>query len=268
MKMKMKKGDTSRLQGTWHITALEVDGQPATASGQIEVKGDRFTGLGMGAVYEGKLLVDATLKPATIDMVFTKGPEKGNTNRGIFEFTGDDRWRLCLQMSGKDRPKKFATSQGGGLALETLERAPRPALHARTKAGKAVAPPPDFPTDAIPELAGEWQMIAMAFNGAPLEETYCKMGKRVAQGNEVTVFMGPQTILKAFYAIDRSQRPHTMDYAVTHGSAKGKKQFGIFEMAGDSFTTSFAAPGKPRPTDFTSNHGDGRTVTTWRRTRE
>jgi uncharacterized protein (TIGR03067 family) len=263
--MKTKTPDTARLQGTWHITALEVDGEAMAAGGQIEVKGDRFTSLGMGVVYEGKLLVDASQKPKTIDMVFTKGPEKGNTNRGIFEFTGDDRWRLCLQMTGQDRPKKFATTAGGGLALETLERSPRTAAHTKTKPGKAVAPPPDFPIDPIPELEGEWQMITMSHNGAPLDAAYCKMGKRVAQGNELTVFMGPQTILKAFYAIDRSKRPHTMDYVVTHGSAKGKKQFGIFEITGDSFTTSFAAPGKPRPSDFTSKHGDGRTVTKWKR---
>jgi uncharacterized protein (TIGR03067 family) len=112
----------------------------------------------------------------------------------------------------------------------------------------------------VRELEGEWQMIAMSHNGQPLEEMYCKMGKRVASGNELTVFMGPQTILKTFYAIDRSVKPNTMDYALS-----GKRQFGIFEYKGDSLTTCFSAPGKPRPTDFASTRGDGRTVTTWKK---
>ncbi len=105
VKAKSAKSAIARLQGTWNITALEVDGQPMAAGGQLVVKGDHFTSLGMGATYQGKLLVDASAKPATIDMVFTKGPEKGNTDRGIFEFTGANSWRLCLQMTGQDRPK-------------------------------------------------------------------------------------------------------------------------------------------------------------------
>jgi len=257
------KPDTAKLQGTWNISALEVDGQPMAAGGQIVVKGDRFTSLGVGFTYEGKLLVDASKKPATLDMVFTKGPEKGNTNRGIFEFTGKDSWRLCLQMTGKDRPKKFATTPGRGLALETLERAAKAA--GKAKPAKAPTVPSDFPTDPIPELEGEWQMITCSHSGEALEAAYCKMGKRVAKGNETTVFMGPQTILKAFYAIDRSRQPNTIDYVLAHGPAAGKKQFGILELAGDSFKVSFSPVGQPRPGDFSSTPGDGRTVTTWKK---
>ena len=259
------KSDTASLQGTWNITALEVDGQSMDAAGQVVVKGDRFTSLGMGPAYEGKLVVDPSKKPTTIDMVFTKGPEKGNTNRGIFEFTGKDSWRLCLQTSGPDRPKKFATAAGHGLALETLQRAGTATAPAKAKKSKSVTLPPGFPTDPVPELAGEWQMIAMSQSGQPLDPAYCQMGKRVASGNETAVYMGPQTILKAFYAIDRSVKPNTMDYVLTHGAGSGKRQFGIFELTGDSFIVSFAAVGKPRPTDFSSKKGDGRTVTTWKR---
>jgi uncharacterized protein (TIGR03067 family) len=275
--VKSAKSDTAKLQGTWNVTALEVDGQPVAAGGQIVVKGDRFTSLGVGFTYEGKLLIDAMKKPGTIDMLFTKGPEKGNTNRGIFEFTGKNSWRLCLQMTGKDRPKKFTTLAGRGLALETLVRAGKSrggarlgsagsaAVQAKAKKSKAITLPPDFPTDRVPELEGEWQMTALSHNGEPLEAAYCKIGKRFASGNETAVFMGPQTILKAFYAINRGVHPNTMDYVLAHGPAAGKKQFGIFEQMGDSFTVSFSPPGQPRPPDFSSTRGDGRTVTTWKR---
>src|SRR5438105_6502072 len=99
------------LQGAWNIASLEVDGETMPASGTITVKGTTFVSLGMGSTYEGNLKIDAKAKPHAIDMVFTKGPEKGNTNLGIFEINGD-AWRLCLNMTGGARPTKFSTKGG------------------------------------------------------------------------------------------------------------------------------------------------------------
>ena len=118
-----------RLQGIWYVAELEIEGNPVPpGEAQIVVKGDRFTSVGMGAVYQGKIIVDESQEPAAIDMKFTKGTEKGNTNRGIFEFQGDS-WRLCLQTTGKDCPATFATAHGTGLALESSSasnRLPKP----------------------------------------------------------------------------------------------------------------------------------------------
>ena len=54
-------------------------------------------------------------------MKFTKGPESGNTNFGIYELNGE-RWRICLATRGTIRPKEFAAVQGSGIAVEVLER--------------------------------------------------------------------------------------------------------------------------------------------------
>jgi hypothetical protein len=67
------------------------------------------------------------------------------------------------------------------------------------------------------------------------------------------------------YSIDRSPQPNTIDYLLTHGAAAGQKQIGIFELKGDSLKVSFAKPGQPRPSDFSSAAVDGRTVTVWQR---
>jgi uncharacterized protein (TIGR03067 family) len=120
----MKK-EIAKLQGTWRVTALEVEGQnmpaDALAEGRIIVKGDTFVSLGMGATYEGRLEVDDSTSPGSLDMVFTQGPEKGNSNYGIYEHIDDENWRMCLDTRGKRRPKKFATKANSGLALETLK---------------------------------------------------------------------------------------------------------------------------------------------------
>jgi uncharacterized protein (TIGR03067 family) len=117
--------ELEHLQGTWNIVDLEVEGQRMPSDGsQFVITGEGFATLGAGAVYEGRLVVDASRNPRSMDLHFTEGPEKGNVNPGIFELEGE-RWRLCLQMTGKVRPDSFATSPGTGLALETLERAKR-----------------------------------------------------------------------------------------------------------------------------------------------
>src|ERR1039457_1552296 len=85
--------DLDLLQGSWTVTALEVDGQemPAAmlANARIAIEGDRFTSTGMEAVYRGKIELDASTSPRRIDMKFDAGPEKGNTNPGIYELDGD-----------------------------------------------------------------------------------------------------------------------------------------------------------------------------------
>ncbi|HUK54942.1 MAG TPA: TIGR03067 domain-containing protein [Candidatus Binatia bacterium] len=120
--------ELEKLQGEWAVAFLEVDGlTPAWnvfAGAKIVIEGDHFTSLGMGAPYEGILEVDASAVPKAFRMKFTAGPEKGNTNHGIYELDGD-RWRICLSMTGGAAPTEFATSPGSGRALETLNREPK-----------------------------------------------------------------------------------------------------------------------------------------------
>ena len=76
--------EIDRMQGTWRVVALETEGQPMAqamlAEARIVVSGDRFTSLGMGAIYGGTLVVDASATPRRLDLVFDRGPEQGSTN--------------------------------------------------------------------------------------------------------------------------------------------------------------------------------------------
>ncbi len=140
--------ELGKLQGVWNIVFLEVEGMtpsPSVYAGStIEVKGDRFTTRAMGAaqggmvemegerfstrargaVHAGTIELNAEVVPNEFKMKFTEGPEKGNTNNGIYELDGD-RWKICLNMKGGPAPTEFATSPGSGRALETLDRAKR-----------------------------------------------------------------------------------------------------------------------------------------------
>src|ERR1035438_3093743 len=114
--------DLDRLQGTWNIVYLEMDGRKMPgAGGRIVVRGDRFTTIAMGANYEGTVAVHQTTVPKSFDLRFEAGPEKGNTNLGIYELDGD-RWKICLATRGSQRPRKFTAPPGTGIALEILHR--------------------------------------------------------------------------------------------------------------------------------------------------
>src|SRR5262245_24922310 len=107
--------DLKLLQGTWSVTSLEVEGQPMAdamlANAEIVVKGQRFTSRGMGAVYRGKLKLDPSASPPQLDMKFDEGPEKGNTNFGIYKLE-ENIWKLCIATRGKVRPSGFVSSPG------------------------------------------------------------------------------------------------------------------------------------------------------------
>jgi uncharacterized protein (TIGR03067 family) len=117
--------EIEKLQGTWKMITLEVEGQKVPslflAGSKIVVKGSDFIANGMGATYEGKLEVDTGQVPRTLNMIFTAGPEKGNSSLGIYELD-DNNWKICLTIRGSSRPTAFATAPGSGHALETLKR--------------------------------------------------------------------------------------------------------------------------------------------------
>lgn len=269
--------DLEKLQGTWHVTALEFDGQimPATAfdGAMIVIDKKSFTSIGMGFTYEGTVEVDQAKKPKTFDMLFTAGHAAGVQNLGIYKLTGD-RWTICLATRGSERPDKFATEADTGLALETLERGAgrkstrgKSRAQSRSAAVPAAAPASSVatPPDEVTPLEGEWAMVSAVFSGAPMANNMVEWTKRVTHGNVTTVLAGPQVILKASFTIDESKTPHTIDYVNVEGANRGKSQAGIFELSGDTMRICMAAPGKPRPDGFSSKSKDGRSYTTWRR---
>ena len=237
------------LQGAWTVVSVEVDGLKMPAgTARLVLKGDRFTTIGMGADYDGTIAIDAKKKPKTLDMKFLSGPEKGNKNLGIFEVKGDT-WRLCLDMTGKARPKEFASKKG--VALETLKRV----AENRDSVAKVA-----FDVVAAPELEGEWAMASCTASGETLPASMTKYGKRVARNNEVTVSMGGQVLVKARFTVDRDATPKRIDYLLP----SGQQQHGIYELEGKSLKVAFSAPGEPRPQDFSTGSGDGKTLTVWK----
>ena len=251
MRPSTAKTDAERLQGSWKVISLEMDGQSLPeamlADGRIQVEGDRFRSLNMGAVYEGTMTLDQAARPKAFDLVFTNGPEKGHTNRGIYEIEGG-QWRLCLATRGDARPKTFATQPACGHALQVLQRV-QGAPQASTKPAEA-PPVSKSPT----ELEGEWSLVSGFLNGKPMDDIMVQYGVRAFRGNRTTLKFGPQTYIDAIFTLDASQTPPAIDYSHTKGMYAGKSQLGIYQCDGQTLTLSSSPPGQPRPTDFEEHH--------------
>lgn len=260
--------DLDLLQGSWTITALQVNGEQMSEEmlrgARIVVRGNRFISTGMGAVYEGQLELDASVSPRQLDMKFDAGPEKGNTNLCIYELEGDT-WKICIATHGTVRPAKFASSKGSGFAVETLIRDDASvARKTKARASQKTAPANKSTAEAT-ELEGEWQLVSGIMDGNPMDQSLVKWVKRVTRGNQTTVVAGPNVMLKVEFRSDPSKTPKTIDYVNLSGSNKGKTQLGIYEFEDDLLRVFIAAPGAERPSKFPDASAKGSTLTVWKR---
>lgn len=113
------------IQGKWTPTKAELSGKPMNdailktisltmANGRWEVIAD-------GKPDKGTYTVDATTSPAEILIKGTEGPNQGKTFPAIFELH-PDTLRICYDLSGKQKPDEFKSTQGTRLYLVTYKR--------------------------------------------------------------------------------------------------------------------------------------------------
>ncbi len=265
------------LEGTWAFESLEVAGQHVSkemlSTSRILIDGDRFRSKSAGSIYEGIFVIDVEPRIHTIDIQFVEGPEAGNTNFGIFKLDAD-QLDICLDIYGKDRPKKFATVAGTGLAYESLIRqtTDRPSDVTGETASRSVDTNCSVPkeedfsyadSETMRRIQGDWNGVKLVSDGSAVPKSMVTTGKRNANQNRIVVRFGGQTMIDALFRIDESKTPIEVDYLHVSGGMKGKVQFGVLSWEGNALIVNMAAPGRPRPTDFQSRAGSMQTVSHW-----
>jgi uncharacterized protein (TIGR03067 family) len=273
------------LEGTWLFESLKVGGQTIPAAGiahsRLLIDGDRFRTESPEATYEGTFNIDVEAEPCTIDIDFAAGPEAGNRNMGVFRLEGD-RLDLCLDMTGAGRPPAFTSTPANGYALETLRRAGKnrpdkvdggvatlrgaqPPKPAASHSGDSCAPGFEYtPSPLADRLQGEWTAVQIVRDGMELPAPMLAAAKRSAVKNEIKITVGGGVVVHALTRINEAATPHHVDYFNLAGAAKGTIQHGIMEWKDGVARFCMAAPGGPRPTDFTSPPGSGRTLSAWK----
>jgi len=265
------------LEGSWAFARLEVDGNTLPAAtltaSRILIDGDRFRTESPEAIYEGIFNINVETQPHEIDIEFVVGPEAGRSNFGIFRLAGD-QLEICLEMTGKPRPAGFSTNPGSGCAYETLKRTSnsRPADVTGGTPGATPQPPPPhdgrgfefIESPTLSRLQGKWTPVKIIRDGQELPSMMLRMGLRTAKQNEVIIAFGGQTMIHALVRFDEQTDPMHVDYYNIAEACKGTIQLGLMKWAGAEACFCMAAPGHPRPNDFTCPAGSERTYSQWR----
>ena len=117
----------------------------------------------------------------------------------------------------------------------------------------------------LKRLEGEWAAVELNQNGQAMPNEWLAFGFRTTKGNETKVVFGGQVMLHAKMRVDETHSPAQIDYLNLTGAAAGRVSLGIIDWIEDDVRFAIAAPGQPRPGDFTP--GPNRTVSRWRRGR-
>lgn len=120
------KDDLKKLQGTWTLVSMELDGRSAAADDVKHVKsvveGNKVTVSVKGEVKAAATFtIDASKKPRKMDATAIMGPNKGKTSYAIYEIKGDT-FKICSSERGK-RPTEFSAKEGSGNSLMVWKRA-------------------------------------------------------------------------------------------------------------------------------------------------
>ena len=117
--------EQARLQGTWSVASMELDGLPtpadSLAGSRLVFDGRKFTAEAGGGAVHGTYKLDLAKSPRAIDVAFTDGPDAGRSALGVYEVDGNSV-RICLAPAGKPRPLGFVSRPGTGHTLEVLKR--------------------------------------------------------------------------------------------------------------------------------------------------
>ena len=91
----------------------------------LVLKGKRFASFVAGKLVHGDFKIDPLAKPKTIDIIFTEGPGKGHSQKGIYELEGDTQ-KICIAMPDQPRPTEFVTTPENQHIIEVLKRREKP----------------------------------------------------------------------------------------------------------------------------------------------
>jgi uncharacterized protein (TIGR03067 family) len=254
------KKEYEKFQGTWRFVSIEIEGEKTPEASfkgsRLIIHGRDFQVNEGGVTFGGTFDLNVDTKPKRIDIRFTSGPEKGQTLVGIYELDGDT-YRVCMSMTGKDRPKDFASKAGSRHVLEVLKR--------EKKVSRAGAV-----REQRKRLEGTWQAVSYALDGQEASVEDMKRFQLIIDtAGKTTAVQDGKPFIASTTKIDPTADPKTMDITFTLGPDKGRTALAIYKLEGDTMTICRAAPGKDRPTKFSSKPGSGHTLMVYaRRTKD
>jgi uncharacterized protein (TIGR03067 family) len=110
-----KAGDFKDIQGTWLPTKAEIGGKSMgndfIASTTLTLADGKYEVFAAGTPDKGAYAIDPALKPKSMDITGTEGPNAGKKIPAIYELRGDTL-RICYGLGGRARPTEFKSPPG------------------------------------------------------------------------------------------------------------------------------------------------------------
>jgi uncharacterized protein (TIGR03067 family) len=118
--------DEARLQGTWSLISVEIDGQlldmPQFRQARLVIEGTRYSFRLGDERMEMRHAVHPAMDPKGLDMTITEGPLTGKTFHAIYELA-DGRLRICRSVEpDRPRPTAFIATPGSELMMIVWRR--------------------------------------------------------------------------------------------------------------------------------------------------
>jgi len=113
-------------------------------------------------------------------------------------------------------------------------------------------------------IQGKWTLISGEQEGVEIpEEDLAKYGLVISDNHHYVNWSN--SVLEGTHTIDASQSPISIDSTDAAGPFEGMCLKGIIETSGNEFSICFAAPGEPRPTEFTTKNKKAIVLHRWKR---
>jgi uncharacterized protein (TIGR03067 family) len=126
---------------------------------------------------------------------------------------------------------------------------------AQQKPARAPAPP-KVPVGTTQQFQG----VSYIIDGKALPAAEAKAARLSEDGHNFTFEIPGRVATKGTFTLDASKMPKQIDLTLTSGPGRGGSLKGIFELKGETLRLCYAAPGKARPSDFSSRPGSGNSL--------
>jgi uncharacterized protein (TIGR03067 family) len=102
-------------------------------------------------------------------------------------------------------------------------------------------------------LQGTWKVESFTVAGMKAPDDDIKKATFMVKGDKYTVTIDGKEDETGTIKLDAGKKPKMIEFDITSGKDKGKKQRGIYTLEGDTFTFCMAFPGEDeRPTKLES----------------
>ncbi|MEO6036327.1 MAG: TIGR03067 domain-containing protein [Verrucomicrobiota bacterium] len=125
------KKDLTLLHGEWSMVSGTADGLTMSEEIRKQMKrvcqgNETTTTMGDQVFLKAKITIDPSKKPKTINYQMTEGPNKGETQLGIYEVDGKT-FKTCFSKPGAERPADFTSKPGDSRTCSVWKREKSPA---------------------------------------------------------------------------------------------------------------------------------------------